>query len=258
MVCIFTLRSCRLDWIVQIKFGLRLDIRSNLGLILKIRPNACRHSKNLCKLGLRPKFGLRTKSDLFYQVTHCLSITENSISAIYHWQTSNRNCHKLWKSNKCGIYLLPTSKTTCNHYGKVLRWKLTCDGQSSYKVPELCQRAEPTHDAARSQTQHASVEPQTAWRTPCQTWEQNLQASAEKCMLATRRSPANICSSKLVMLLETQTINHLRHRWYRGFHLLWVGTDLIHDFTAVTFSMKLAFFREKRPFPCFREIRDFS
>jgi len=27
--------------------------------------------KNLCKLGLRLKFALRTKSDLFYQVTHC-------------------------------------------------------------------------------------------------------------------------------------------------------------------------------------------
>jgi len=27
--------------------------------------------KNLCKLGLRPKFGLRTKSDLFFQVTQC-------------------------------------------------------------------------------------------------------------------------------------------------------------------------------------------
>ena len=27
-----------------------------------------------------------------------------------------------------------------------------------------------------------------------------------------------------------------------------VGTNLIHDFTAVTFSVKLAFFREKRPF----------
>jgi len=39
-------------------------------LILKIRPNVCRHWKNLCKLGLWPKFGLRTKSDLFYQVTH--------------------------------------------------------------------------------------------------------------------------------------------------------------------------------------------
>jgi len=33
-----------------------------------------------------------------------------------------------------------------------------------------------------------------------------------------------------------------------------LGTDLIHDFTAVTFSVKLAFFREKCPFPCFREI----
>jgi len=36
---------------------------------------------------------------------------------------------------------------------------------------------------------------------------------------------------------------------------LWVGTNLIHNFTAVTFSVKLAFFREKRRF---REIRDFS
>jgi len=36
-----------------------------------------------------------------------------------------------------------------------------------------------------------------------------------------------------------------------------VGTNLIHDFTAVTFSVKLAFFREKCPFLCFREIRDF-
>jgi len=27
------------------------------------------------------------------------------------------------------------------------------------------------------------------------------------------------------------------------------GTNLIHDFTAVTFSAKLAFFREKRRFP---------
>jgi len=36
-----------------------------------------------------------------------------------------------------------------------------------------------------------------------------------------------------------------------------VGTNLIHDFTAVTFSVKLAFFREKRPFLCFRKIRDF-
>ena len=27
------------------------------------------------------------------------------------------------------------------------------------------------------------------------------------------------------------------------------GTNLIHDFTAVAFSVKLAFFREKRLFP---------
>ena len=30
---------------------------------------------------------------------------------------------------------------------------------------------------------------------------------------------------------------------------IWIGTNLIHDFTAVTFSVKLAFFREKRRFP---------
>ena len=44
---------------------LQLLIRPNSGRILKIRPNACRHLKSLCKLGLRPKFILRTKSDLF-------------------------------------------------------------------------------------------------------------------------------------------------------------------------------------------------
>ena len=37
---------------------------------MKIRPNACRQLKNLCKLGLRPEFDLRTKCDLFHQVTH--------------------------------------------------------------------------------------------------------------------------------------------------------------------------------------------
>jgi len=37
-------------------------------------------------------------------------------------------------------------------------------------------------------------------------------------------------------------------------HAPWVGTNLIHDFTAVTFSVKLAFFREKRPIAHFREI----
>ena len=31
--------------------------------------------------------------------------------------------------------------------------------------------------------------------------------------------------------------------------VLLLGTNLIHDFTAVTFSVKLAFFREKRRFP---------
>jgi len=47
-------------------FGLILKIRPNSGLILKTRPNACCHLKNSRKLDLRPEFGLRTKSDLFY------------------------------------------------------------------------------------------------------------------------------------------------------------------------------------------------
>jgi len=41
------------------------------GLISKTRPNACQ-LKNLWKLCLRPEFGLRTKSDLFFEVTQCL------------------------------------------------------------------------------------------------------------------------------------------------------------------------------------------
>ena len=39
---------------------------------------------------------------------------------------------------------------------------------------------------------------------------------------------------------------------------IWLGTNLIHDFMAVTFSVKLVSFREKCPFLCFCEIRDFS
>ena len=39
-----------------------------------------------------------------------------------------------------------------------------------------------------------------------------------------------------------------------SFITAWLGTNLIHDFTAVTFSVKLVFFREKCPFTCFREI----
>ena len=52
-------------------FRLRSVLDCTSGLILKIRLNACRHLKNVCKLGLRPEFDLRTKSDLFYQVIPC-------------------------------------------------------------------------------------------------------------------------------------------------------------------------------------------
>ena len=55
----------RLSLVLDQTFGLILKIRPNSGLIFKIRPKACHHLKNLCKLGLRLKFGLRTNSDLF-------------------------------------------------------------------------------------------------------------------------------------------------------------------------------------------------
>jgi len=45
-----------------------------------------------------------------------------------------------------------------------------------------------------------------------------------------------------------------RHRLFKPS----VGTNLIHDFMAMTFSVKLAFYREKRPIPSFCEIHDFS
>jgi len=69
----FYIIQCRLDWIVQIKFGIRPDIWSDLEDQTEFWTDlACRHVKNLCKLGLRPKFGPRTtKSDVFYHVTQC-------------------------------------------------------------------------------------------------------------------------------------------------------------------------------------------
>jgi len=62
----FILCRCRLDRNVQIKFGLRPDIWSDLedDRILdwswRSDQMVCHHLKNLCKSGLRPKFGLRT------------------------------------------------------------------------------------------------------------------------------------------------------------------------------------------------------
>jgi len=49
MACDFALQYWRSDRIAQINFGLR----SNFGLNFGLRPNACCHLKNLCKLGLR-------------------------------------------------------------------------------------------------------------------------------------------------------------------------------------------------------------
>jgi len=71
-------------------FGLIVQIRPNSGLVLTIRPNACRHLKNLCKLGLKPKFGLRTKSDLF----HLIYFIKSPI-ALY-WQTLRMRVINNW------------------------------------------------------------------------------------------------------------------------------------------------------------------
>jgi len=69
----FCIMVCHSDRIVQINlvnFGLNFSLRP------EIRPNIwCKTERllsleNLYKLGLRPKFGLRTKSNLFFQVTH--------------------------------------------------------------------------------------------------------------------------------------------------------------------------------------------
>jgi len=49
------------------KFTENHILQTNFG----VRPKACCHLKNLCKLVLRLKSGLRTKSDLFYQVAQC-------------------------------------------------------------------------------------------------------------------------------------------------------------------------------------------
>jgi len=63
-----------LDW----NFSFNFDLRTNSHLTPKVRPNAC-HFKDLCKLGLRPKFLLRTQSDSDLSLLfHPLFITNGS------------------------------------------------------------------------------------------------------------------------------------------------------------------------------------
>ena len=83
-------------------FRLSLVLDQIFDLILKIRPNACCHLKNVCKLGLRPEFGLRTKSDLLYEVTHCLFSLKKTAGnydfcEIYerHWNLHCVNIHSI-------------------------------------------------------------------------------------------------------------------------------------------------------------------
>jgi len=60
-------------------FGLILKIGLNSGLILKIRPNACCHLKNLRKLGLRLKFGLRISLIYFIKSPIVLLVCQLSL-----------------------------------------------------------------------------------------------------------------------------------------------------------------------------------
>ena len=90
--------------------NLILLIRPNSGLILKIRPNACHHLKNLCTLGLRPKFGLRTKSDLFYQVTHWMNCAYQTL----FWYVLKCSLSAHWM--QLVIFSLLIWITDCTHF----------------------------------------------------------------------------------------------------------------------------------------------
>jgi len=91
---------------------------------LKIRPNACRHLKNLCKLGLRPKFGLRTNSDLFYQVTHRVSLALNDLVEVSLFIKSHKTgprhiftvTHGFQTASQDFPLLVSTQTLTCCHY----------------------------------------------------------------------------------------------------------------------------------------------
>jgi len=98
----------------------------------------------------------------------------------------------------------------------------------------------------------------------CGAWYiQNHRCCRDDCIVLENKIKINsicICECN-VMKNHTINLNILQYAPFQPDVLnmiIWLGTNLIHDFTAVTFSVKLAFFREKRPFPCFREIRDFS
>jgi len=77
-------------------------------------------------------------------------------------------------------------------------------------------------------------------------------------MSLSRRIFFTVCHSTLLLRYETFTLTKsfcftsIKH--LPGMLTGSLSTNLIHDFTAVTFSVKLAFFREKCPFLCFHEI----
>jgi len=72
-ICIFTSCSCQLERFVQIKFGLRPDIWSDIEdktefwTDLDDQTKCLSSLENLCKLGLGTEFSLRTKSDQFFK-----------------------------------------------------------------------------------------------------------------------------------------------------------------------------------------------
>ena len=82
--CIFTVCSRRSDGSVQNKFGLRPDIWCDLEdhiefwTDLEDKTERLSSLEKFTQISLKQEFGLRTKSDLFYQVAQCSMHNVNS------------------------------------------------------------------------------------------------------------------------------------------------------------------------------------
>jgi len=110
------------------------------------------------------------------------------------------------------------------------------------------------------------------WVTPSIRWRQliwktssfvksvakSIQHSEAYNKVVMTTSSSSSLSLNLCCVRSGAMLDKHNHKWhhqmqfssskYLQIHLC-LGTNLIHDFTAVTFSVKLAFFREKRRFP---------
>ena len=94
---------------------------------------ACCHLKNLCEsnqiIGLRPKFGLRTKSDLFFQVTHCVRIYSSESSLKTVAESLKLIKFSLEVDRPFRYYLLLWLSTWCSVSVWIVLWKLGHDSR---------------------------------------------------------------------------------------------------------------------------------